>query len=226
MIGLIGGMSWESTVEYYRIMNELVRERLGGWHSAEILLYSVDFDEIVRLQKAGDWKKTSEILGEIAVKLENAGAKAVLICTNTMHKIADEVQSRINVPLINIIDTTAEVLKRDGVKKAGLLGTKFTMEDGFYQERMKRHGIEVLIPEREDDRNAVHSIIFDELCFGIFKDESKRRLESIVEELKRRGADGIILGCTELPLLLKGDGLYDTTRIHAEAAVEFLLSNI
>ena len=163
MIGLIGGMSWESTVEYYRIMNELVRERLGGWHSAEILLYSVDFDEIVRLQKAGDWKKMSEILGEIAVKLENAGAKAVLICTNTMHKIADEVQSRINVPLINIIDATAEVLHRDGVKKAGLLGSKFTMQDGFYQERTKSHAIEILISEREDDRNAVHSIIFDEL---------------------------------------------------------------
>ena len=227
MLGLIGGMSWESTAEYYRIMNELVKERLGGWHSAEILLYSVDFDEIVRLQREKEWDRLVEILGDIAVKLENAGAKAVLICTNTMHKVADDVQSRIKVPLINIIDVTADALKRDGVKTAGLLGTKFTMEDGFYQERMKKHGIEIIIPESEEDRNAVHSIIFDELCLGIFRDESKERLERIVEELKRRGAEGIILGCTELPLLLRSDGsLYDTTKIHAEAAVKFLLGNI
>ncbi|WP_202320093.1 aspartate/glutamate racemase family protein [Archaeoglobus neptunius] len=226
MIGLIGGMSWESTVEYYRIMNELVKEKLGGWHSARLLLYSVDFDEIVKLQKAGEWKRMGEILGEIAKTLENAGAKAVLICTNTMHKVADDVQNRINVPLINIVDATAEVLKKDGVKRAGLLGTKFTMEDGFYQERMKRHGIEIIIPEKEEDRNAVHSIIFDELCLGIFKEESEKRLRDIVDELKKRGAEGIILGCTELPLILKDDEFYDTTRIHAEAAVQFMLGNI
>ncbi len=138
MIGLIGGMSWESTMEYYRIMNELVKEKLGGWNSAEIILYSVNFEEIVRMQRAGEWGKLGEILGDIAVKLEEAGAKAVLICTNTMHKVADDVEGRISIPLINIIDVTAKALKRDGVKRAGLLGTKFTMEDGFYQERMKR----------------------------------------------------------------------------------------
>lgn len=226
MIGLIGGMSWESTMEYYRLMNELVKERLGGWHSAEILLYSVDFDGIVKMQRAGEWEKLGEILTDIAIRLEGAGAKAVLICTNTMHKVADYVQDRVGIPLINIIDVTAEALKRDGVKTAGLLGTKFTMEDGFYQERMKRHGIDIIIPEKEEDRNAVHSIIFDELCLGIFKDESRQRLWRIVEELRDRGAEGIILGCTELPLILRGEGLYDTTKIHAEAAVDFLLSNI
>ncbi len=226
MIGLIGGMSWESTMEYYRLMNELVKERLGGWHSAEILLYSVDFDGIVKMQRAGEWEKLGEILADIAIRLEGAGAKAVLICTNTMHKVADYVQDRVGIPLINIIDVTAEALKRDGVKTAGLLGTKFTMEDGFYQERMKRHGIDIIIPEKEEDRNAVHSIIFDELCLGIFKDESRQRLWRIVEELRDRGAEGIILGCTELPLILRGEGLYDTTKIHAEASVDFLLSNI
>ena len=223
MIGLICGMSWESTVEYYRIMNEMVKERLGGWHSAEVLLYSVDFDEIVRLQRSGDWDRLGQILGDIAVKLENAGAKAVLICTNTMHKVADEVERRISVPLINIIDVTAEALKRDGVKKAGLLGTKFTMEDGFYHERAEKHGIEIITPEKEEDREAVHSIIFDELCLGIFREESKRRLESIAEELRQRGAEAIILGCTELPLILEGEGYYDTTKLHAEAAVNYLL---
>lgn len=223
MIGLIGGMSWESTVEYYRIMNEVVKQKLGGWHSAEILLYSVDFEEIVRLQRKGDWDRLGKILGDIAVKLENAGAKAILICTNTMHKVADEVERRISIPLVNIIDVTAEALKKDRVKKAGLLGTKFTMEDGFYQERAKKHGIEIIVPEREEDRQAVHSIIFDELCLGIFREESKKRLEAIAEELRQRGAEGIILGCTELPLILKGEGYYDTTKLHAEAAVNFLL---
>ncbi len=213
-------------MEYYRLMNELVKERLGGWHSAKILLYSVDFDGIVKMQRAGEWEKLGEILADIAIRLEGAGAKAVLICTNTMHKVADYVQDRVGIPLINIIDVTAEALKRDGVKTAGLLGTKFTMEDGFYQERMKRHGIDIIIPEKEEDRNAVHSIIFDELCLGIFKDESRQRLWRIVEELRDRGAEGIILGCTELPLILRGEGLYDTTKIHAEAAVDFLLSNI
>jgi aspartate racemase len=223
MIGLIGGMSWESTVEYYRIMNEIVKERLGGWNSAEVLLYSVNFEEIVSLQKAGEWDRLGEILGDIAVKLENAGAKAVLICTNTMHKVADAVEKRIGIPLINIIDVTAEALKGDGVKKAGLLGTKFTMEDGFYQERMKKHGIEVIVPEKEEDRNAIHSIIFDELCLGIIREESERRLRKIVDELKERGAEGIILGCTELPLILRDEEFYNTTKLHAEAAVQLLL---
>ena len=223
MIGLIGGMSWESTVEYYRIMNEMVKEKLGGWNSAEVLLYSVNFEEIVSLQKAGEWDRLGEILGDIAVKLENAGAKAVLICTNTMHKVADAVEKRIGIPLINIIDVTAEALKRDGVKKAGLLGTKFTMEDGFYQERMKKHGIEVIVPEKEEDRNAIHSIIFDELCLGIIREESERRLRKIVDELKERGAEGIILGCTELPLILRDEEFYNTTKLHAEAAVQLLL---
>lgn len=225
MIGLIGGMSWESTVEYYRLMNEMVKEKLGGWNSAEVLLYSVNFEEIVRMQRAGEWGRLGELLGDIAVKLENAGARAVLICTNTMHKVADAVEERIGIPLINIIDVTAEALKREGVKKAGLLGTKFTMEDGFYQERMKRHGIEIIIPEKEEDRNAVHSIIFDELCLGIIREESEIKLRKIVDELKQRGAEGIILGCTELPLILKDPEFYNTTKLHAEAAVRFLLED-
>jgi len=224
MIGLIGGMSWESTVEYYRMMNKLVKERLGGWNSAEIILYSVNFEEIVRMQRAGEWERLGEILGDIAMKLEEAGAKAVLICTNTMHKVVDDVERRISIPLINIIDVTAEALKRDGVKRAGLLGTKFTMEDGFYQERMKRHGIEIIVPEKEEDRDAVHRIIFDELCLGIIREESERRLREIVSELKNAGAEGIILGCTELPLILKDQEFYDTTKLHAEAAVNFLLN--
>ncbi len=225
-IGLIGGMSWESTLEYYRIINELVKEKLGGWHSAKILLYSVDFDRIVRLQHKGEWRRMGEILADIATRLENCGADVILICTNTMHKVADYVEERISVPLLNIIDATAERLKEKDLSKVGLLGTKFTMEDGFYQERLAKYGIEVIVPD-ETDRQTVHSIIFDELCLGVFKESSKIRLVEIIRKLKEAGAEGIILGCTELPLIVKQEDvdvlIFDTTRIHAEAAVDFAL---
>ncbi len=226
-IGLIGGMSWESTLEYYRIINELVKERLGGWHSAKLILYSLDFDEIVRLQHKNDWDKLGEILANAAKKLELCGAEVVLICTNTMHKVADRVRESISVPLLSIIDATAEKIKSAGIKKVGLLGTKFTMEDGFYQQGLEKHGIETIVPD-EKDRQIVHSIIFDELCLGIFKESSREKLKEIIKKLKANGAEGVILGCTELPLIIKQEDselpLFDTTRIHSEAAVDFALN--
>jgi len=225
-IGLIGGMSWESTLEYYRIINELVSKRLGGHHSAKIILYSVDFDEVVKLQHQGDWEKLGKMLAEIARRLEACGADLILICTNTMHKVADYVQKAISIPLLSIIDATAEDIKKSGLKKVGLLGTKFTMEDDFYRTGLERHGINTVIPD-EEDRNTVHRIIFDELCLGVFKESSKEELKKIVEKLKEKGAEGVVLACTELPLILNQDDcdipLFDTTRIHAEYAVNFAL---
>jgi aspartate racemase len=225
-IGLIGGMSWESTLEYYKIINELVSKKLGGHHSAKIILYSVDFDEVVKPQHQGDWVKLGEMLAEIARRLEACGADLVLICTNTMHKVADYVQKAINIPLLSIIDATAEKIKRAGLKRVGLLGTKFTMEDDFYRTGLERHGITTVIPD-EEDRNTVHRIIFDELCLGVFKESSKEELKKIVKKLKEKGAEGVVLACTELPLLLSQEDcdipLFDTTRIHAEYAVNFAL---
>jgi aspartate racemase len=227
-IGLIGGMSWESTLEYYRLINELVKERLNKLHSARILLYSLDFEEIARLQRASKWKELGKILGDVAAVLEAGGADVVLICTNTMHKVADEVRKRINVPLLDIIDVTSEKIRQRGLKKIGLLGTKFTMEDGFYTEKLKKNGIEVIIPNKHD-REEVHKIIFEELCRGIMKEESKHKLKRIGETLISKGAEGIILGCTEIPLLINqqdfGVPVFDTTKLHAEAAVEFALSD-
>ena len=225
-IGLIGGTSWESTLEYYRIINELVRDRLGGFHSAKILLYSVDFDEYVKLMNVGKWDDIADKLIEIAIRLERCGAELLLICTNTMHRVADKVQKAINIPLINIIDVTAERIKERGLKTVGLLGTKFTMEDEFYRNRLGSHGINVIIPE-ENERNFIHDIIMNELCFGIVKEFSKKRFKEIIENLVSKGAEGIILGCTEVPLLIKQEDcdvpIFDTTRIHAEAAVEYAL---
>jgi aspartate racemase len=227
-IGLLGGMSWESTAEYYRIINELVSKKLGGLHSAKCLLYSFDFDEITERQKAGKWDELGEILGEMAVKLEKAGADMILICTNTMHKVADDVQGMINVPLVSIIDATAEEIKEKGISKAGLLGTRFTMEDNFYRDGLESHGIEAVIPER-DDRVFVHNVIFGELCKGIIKKESKKRFLEIIDSLLDQGAEGIILGCTEIPLLIKQEDVevpvFDTTYIHAKKAVELALKN-
>lgn len=226
-IGLIGGTSWESTLEYYRIINELVRDRLGGFHSAKILLYSVDFDEFVKLMNDGRWNEIADRLIEIATKLERCGAELLLICTNTMHRVADEVQKVISIPLVNIIDVTAEKIKEKGLKRVGLLGTKFTMEDEFYKNRLKAHGIDVVIPE-DDERNFVHNVIMKELCFGIVKESSKDKFREIIEKLISKGAEGIVLGCTEIPLLIKQEDcnvpLFDTTRIHAEAAVELALN--
>ncbi len=228
-IGLIGGMSWESTVEYYQIINEIVKEKLGGLHSAKILMYSVDFEEIAELQHEGKWNELTEVMIEIAKKLEGAGADFLLICTNTMHKMADEVQERISIPLLNIIDVTAEKIKELGLRRVGLLGTKFTMEDDFYKGRLRRkHGIDVIIPDKEG-RQVVHDIIYEELCLGIIKQSSKEKIKKILEDLVSRGAEGIILGCTELPLLIKQEDcevpILDTTRIHAEAAVKYAISD-
>jgi len=226
-IGLIGGMSWESTIEYYRIINELVSKRLGGLNSGKILLYSVNFQEIADLQHENKWDELTEIMIDIAQKLEKAGADVVLICTNTMHKMADEVQKSINIPLLNIIDVTAEKIKEMGLKKVGLLGTKFTMEDDFYKGRLKRkHGIDVLIPD-EEGRQIVHDVIYNELCKGIIKESSREKFKRIIADLASKGAEGVILGCTEIPLLIKQEDcdipIFDTTMIHAEAAVNFAL---
>jgi len=226
-IGLIGGMSWESTKEYYQYLNEMIKKKLGGLHSAKILMFSVDFEEIAELQHQGKWKELTEILIDIAKKLEGAGAEILLICTNTMHKIADDVQQEINIPLLNIVDVTAEKIKELGLRKVGLLGTKFTMEDDFYKGRLARkHGIEVVVPDKEE-RQVVHDIIYNELCLGKIKRSSKEKVEKIIENLVSKGAEGIILGCTELPLLIKQEDcevpILDTTKIHVEAAVEHVI---
>ena len=226
-IGLIGGMSFESSAVYYRQINEMVRDRLGGLSSAELLMYSVNFEEIVALQKAGRWDDAAARLGDAAHRLQTAGAECVLICTNTMHLIAPEVASRISVPLIHIIDETAAALKAAGRVKPLLLATRYTMEHGFYAERMAKNGVSIMVPGPED-RTTTHDIIFNELCAGVIKDESRRKLNDIIESAKAEGADSIILGCTEICLILDPNALilpgFDTTTIHAEAAVDFALS--
>ncbi|MCS3742505.1 aspartate/glutamate racemase family protein [Rhizobium sp. BK661] len=227
-IGLIGGMSFESSAVYYRMINEMVRERLGGLSSAELLMHSVNFDEIVSMQKAGDWDAAANRLGDVALHLQIAGARCVLICTNTMHLIADQVASRISVPLIHIIDETAESLKAAGCKRPLLLATRYTMEHGFYADRMKRLGVDIVVPEAAD-RTSVHDIIFNELCAGKVLDSSREKLMQIIERERAKGADGIILGCTEICLILDPNRLplpgFDTTEIHARAAVEFALAD-
>ncbi|AGK61659.1 aspartate racemase [Archaeoglobus sulfaticallidus PM70-1] len=226
-IGLLGGMSWESTAEYYRIINEMISSKLGNLHSAKILLYSFDFEEIVEKQKTEDWKALGDILAERAAALENAGADMVLICTNTMHKVADDVQSRINIPLVSIIDATAEEIVKNGIKKVGLLGTLFTMEDDFYRDGLKKYGIDVVVPDKKE-RKFVHDVIFGELCKGIIKKESKSRFLEIISKLVENGVEGIVLGCTEIPLLVKQEDvdipIFDTTEIHARKAVEMAIS--
>ncbi|MBI5131094.1 MAG: aspartate/glutamate racemase family protein [Rhodopseudomonas palustris] len=226
-IGLIGGMSWESTAVYYRRLNERVRSVCGGLHSAEILLRSVDFDSIVAMQTAGDWDGATRMLQKIARDLEAAGADCVLICTNTMHKIADAVQSAIEIPLLNIIDVCAQQLKAAGARRPLLLATRYTMEHDFYRERMsRRHGLVPLVPEA-DDRTAVHDIIFGELCCGIIRDDSRQRYLEIIARGRAAGADSVILGCTEIGLLLRPENIdlpaFDTTLLHADAAVDFAL---
>ncbi|MDR6756567.1 aspartate racemase [Mycoplana sp. BE70] len=225
-IGLIGGMSFESTAVYYRMINEAVRERRGALHSAEIVLHSVDFQGIVDMQKAGRWDLAGERLGSVAKGLENAGAGCALICTNTMHLVADTVQSAVNVPVINIIDETANALKAAGKQRPLLLATRYTMEHGFYTEQMARNGLCAIVPEA-DDRAIVHDVIFQELCAGRILDESRDRLLGIIEKAKIDGADSVILGCTEICLILDPDNLplpgFDSTAIHAAAAVDFAL---
>ncbi|MAO13826.1 MULTISPECIES: aspartate/glutamate racemase family protein [unclassified Marinobacter] len=228
-IGLIGGMSWESTQTYYRLINQKVRDELGGLHSAKLVLYSVDFAEIEALQHQGDWQTTGEILGSAAQSVESAGAEFLVLCTNTMHKVASQIERSANVPLLHIADATANVLKQDGVTCVGLLGTRFTMEQTFYLGRLQEHGIQVIVPD-ESQRELVHSVIYNELCQGMVKSDSKNGYLDVVASLAERGAQGVILGCTEIGLLIQGSDtevkLYDTTEIHAEQAVQYALDRI
>ncbi|MFH8562621.1 aspartate/glutamate racemase family protein [Streptomyces sp. NPDC017988] len=226
-IGLIGGMSWESSAEYYRLLNELVRERLGGLHSARCVLHSVDFAEIERLQVAGEWERAGDVLAAAGKGLEAAGAELVLICTNTMHKVAGQVADAISVPLLHLGDATAEAVRAAGLRTVGLLGTAFTMEQDFYRERLAGHGLEVLVPD-EAGRAVVHRVIYEELCLGVVRDESRVAYQEVIAGLVRRGAEGVILGCTEIELLIRQEHstvpVFPTTRLHAQAAVEAALA--
>ncbi|WP_196795046.1 aspartate/glutamate racemase family protein [Clostridium sp. MSTE9] len=220
-IGLIGGMSWESTVTYYQVINEIVNQELGGLHSAKILLYSVDFAEIEKCQADGDWDKSADILSAAARNLEKAGADFIVICTNTMHKVAPQVQSKIGIPILHIAEATADELKRCNITTVALLGTKYTMTQDFYKEKLTRAGITVLIPD-EQEIETVNNIIYKELCLGIISEISKEKYRDIIRALARRGAEGVILGCTEIGMLIRQQDtdlpVFDTTRIHASKA--------
>ena len=225
-VGLIGGMSWESTITYYQLLNEGVKDALGGLHSAKILLYSVDFFEIEALMSRGAWEKAADLLGGVAQRLETAGADMILICTNTLHKVAPQVQSRIHVPLVHIAEAAADELRANGITRVGLLGTKYTMTQEFYRDKLTARGIDVLIPEGEDI-DLVNHVIFDELCLGVVKPDSKAAYLRVIAELAARGAQGILLGCTELGLIVAAEDvalpLFDTTVIHAKKALELSL---
>jgi aspartate racemase len=226
-IGLIGGMSWESTAVYYRRINEQVRSRLGGLHSAELVIRSVDFEAIVALQKAGAWDKASDMLSAIGRNLQSAGAACVLICTNTMHKLADNVQRSIDVPLLHIVEVTGGALTRAGMRRPLLLATRYTMEQDFYRAVLRQqYGIEAMVPDAAD-RTAVHDIIFDELCCGVIRPSSRQRYLDIIGRGRANGADSVILGCTEIGLLIGPHQIdlpvFDSTLLHADAAVDFSL---
>jgi len=226
-IGLIGGMSWESSSEYYRIVNETTKEKLGGLHSAKCVMYSVDFAEMEALQREGRWRESAQILVAVAQNLVRAGADFIVLCTNTMHKLADEIQANITIPLLHIADATAEQVKAAGIRTIGLLGTRFTMEEDFYKGRLnQKYGLTVLIPD-EKEREIVHRTIYDELVLGVVRQESREQYKQIITRLVQAGAEGIILGCTEIGLLVHAEDsrvpLFDTTRIHAVAAVEYAL---
>lgn len=228
-IGLIGGMSWESTLLYYQTLNREVSRRLGGLHSARILMHSLDFEEVVRGQKAGDWVSLTRLLRKAAQGLAGAGADCVLICTNTMHKIADEVAAEGLPPLLHIADVTGQAILGRGLRRVALLGTRYTMEQSFYMDRLARMGIECIVPPQAQ-RDEVHRIIFEELCLGDFREESRQTLQNIVADTALRGAEGVILGCTELPLILRATDLslplFDTTELHAMAAADFALADM
>lgn len=227
-IGLIGGVSWESTLEYYRIINQEINKRLGGYHSAKCLIYSVDFAEIEELQRLGKWEVIRDIITDAALNLKKGGADFVLICTNTLHKIADDIEKSAGIPLIHIVDAAGrEIVKRD-IRKVGLLGTRFTMEEGFYKDfLLDKFGIHVIIPG-ESDRKIVHNIIFEELCFGVVKESSREQYVRIINQMADEGAEGVILGCTEIPLLVNQADvrvpLFNTTELHAIYGVDFSLS--
>ena len=224
-IGLLGGMSWESTLGYYRAINEGIKKTLGGLHSAKIVMYSVDFAPIEKLQHTGDWEGTAKILSEAAQSIQAAGADFLLICTNTMHKVAPQIKAAIQIPLLHIADATAEILVNGGIKSVGLLGTAFTMEQEFYKGRLiNNYGLQVLVPN-EDDRQIVHRIIYQELCLGKIESNSKAEYLRIIDTLAAQGAEAVILGCTEIGMLVNQTDtdvrLLDTTAIHAEKAVEY-----
>jgi aspartate racemase len=228
-IGMIGGMSWESSIEYYRIINETVRAELGGLHSARIIMVSVEFAEIEALQHQNRWDEAADILIAAARSLESGGVDFAIICTNTMHKLYDIIQQNVQIPLLHIADATAETIKAEGIQKIALLGTRFTMEENFYKGRLvDNYGLEVIIPDAED-MEIIHRIIYDELCAGIIQSDSKQKYADIIRRLVKQGAEGIILGCTEIGLLVKQEDspvpLFDTTKIHAMAAVKYALAN-
>ncbi len=220
-IGMIGGMSWESTVTYYKIINEVVKEELGGLHSAKILLYSVDFEEIERYQSDGEWDRAGEVLAEAAKKLENAGADYIVICTNTMHKVVPQIEARIGIPVIHIAEATADILLQSGINRVALLGTKYTMTQDFYKEKLVGAGIEVLIPG-EEEIEEINEVIFKELCRGIISEASKQKYLAVIDKLAAAGAQGVILGCTEIGMLIREADtalpVFDTTQIHATKA--------
>ncbi|SFN44496.1 aspartate/glutamate racemase family protein [Dokdonella immobilis] len=228
-IGLIGGMSWESTLTYYSLINEEVRKRLGGLHSARLVLYSVDFHDIERLQMAGDWDAAGVMLAQAGAALEAAGADCLVICTNTMHKVSAAIEETVTIPLVHVADATAAAIHAAGLTRVGLLGTRFTMEQDFYRNRISYpHGVEVLIPEAED-RERVHRVIYEELCLGRILDDSREQYRRIMASLVERGAQGVVLGCTEISLLVGASDasvpLFDTTAIHALGAVDFALAS-
>ena len=223
-IGLIGGMSWESTVTYYKIINEVIKEKLGGLHSAKCVLYSVDFQEIEECQANGNWEKSGEILGEAAYNLEKAGADFIVICTNTMHKVVNQIKEKISIPILHIAEMTAEKILEKGLKNIALLGTKYTMEQDFYKSKLIEKGINVIIPDK-NDIEIINEVIYDELCLGIINSNSKKKFLEIVDKLRNKEAEGIILGCTEIGLLIKNADtdvpLFDTAIIHAEQAAMY-----
>jgi aspartate racemase len=226
VIGLIGGMSWESSAEYYKLINRRIKDVRGGYSSAKCLMYSVDFAEIEALQSKDKWDEAGALLADAAKRLEAGGADFILLCTNTMHKVADAIQNSVSIPFVHIADATCEAVKAQGLKKVALLGTRYTMEQDFYKQRLIDNGLEVIVPEKAD-RNTVHNIIYEELVRGEVKYESKLRFQTIINCQKKRGAEGVILGCTEIGLLIKPDDsplpVFDTTEIHAHTAAELAL---
>ncbi len=223
-LGLIGGMSWESTVPYYRFINEAIKARLGGLHSARLVLYSVDFEQIARLQHAGDWDAAGNVLADAAQRLERAGAEALVICTNTMHKVAPAIEAKVRIPVLHVVDAVATEIRAAGFRKVGLLGTRFTMEQPFYAQYLARHGLATLVPEQAD-RDLVHRVVYEELCLGKIVDASREAYRRIMAKLVTQGAEAIILGCTEISMLVGAQDasvpLFDTTAIHARKAAEW-----
>jgi aspartate racemase len=227
LLGMIGGMSWENTIDYYKGINEIVKRKKSTWNSAKLLLYSVNFNEILPLQEEGKWDELAKIMVNISKNLQKAGADAIFICSNTMHKVADEIEDNITIPLIHVIDATAEVIRKNNIKNIGLLGTRFTMEGEFYVKRLtQKHNLHVLLPSKEE-RDYIHHTIYNEFAQGEFLVKTKQDYLEIIEHLKQDGAEGIILGCTEIPLLIKPDDVeiptFNTLQLHLNAAVDFIL---